>query len=141
LGEPALQTKFDQHRGWRAGSGIGSLVIPFLSLDHQKALGLAQYYYGSSSDRMKLAAKTLAEWGITEDQTEAQAVVSNRDSVAALNRGIFARETMRRAIPRRSPATNAELKNLDGKMGSRNPTRLWSLRQRSNLRTRTSEVQ
>src|SRR5829696_4110123 len=31
------------------------LVMPFLSLDHQKALGLAQYYYGSSSDRKKLA--------------------------------------------------------------------------------------
>jgi hypothetical protein len=74
------------------------LVMPFVELDHEKASGVAQHYYGGDSSRKTLATKTLAQWGITDHQIEARAVVSNRDSVAILNRGISVREIMRKAI-------------------------------------------
>src|SRR5258707_12307862 len=35
------------------------LAMPLVNLDHEKARGLAQYYYGGTSDQKRLAAKTL----------------------------------------------------------------------------------
>jgi hypothetical protein len=77
---------------------LSHLVMPLVDLDHQKAFELANHYYAGSEKQKAIAARTLAQFGITDDQIEARASVSNSYSFATLNRGISVRDTMRRAI-------------------------------------------
>jgi hypothetical protein len=72
--------------------------MPFVDLDHEQAMDLANNYCSSDKKKQASAAQIVGGFGITEDQIEARAVVSHGRSFDALNRGIAARDTLRRTI-------------------------------------------
>lgn len=77
---------------------VQHLILPFVGLDHEQARNLAKNYCSSDRKKQASAAQIVGGYGITDDQIEARAVVSNGRSFDALNRGIAARDTMRRTI-------------------------------------------
>lgn len=64
---------------------LSHLVMPLVDLDHQKAFELANHYYAGTEKQKATAARTLAQFGISDDQIEARASVSNSYSFATLN--------------------------------------------------------